>query len=171
VTLLTVPLSNTALSTPVGSAVQWDTTKADLLFSDFTNDKPVTNVVGTTTKLTVAPSSIDLTVLNATNTPGLAAKAAAALTGVGFSVPKTGDAPKGSNPDQTLVLYGRSRGDSAKTVAAAVTGATTRKDPALGSGIELLVGSNFSTVKPVKVSSPSTDNDTSPTTAAQNPCS
>jgi LCP family protein required for cell wall assembly len=168
VSLLTVPLSNTAYATPVGSAVLWDPVLSKRLFSDFTKDKPITNVTQQQ-KLTVAPSDISLKVLNATNTTGLAAKAAQALSGVGFSIANTGNAPKGSNPASTVVLYGPTRSDSAKTVAAAVPGAVEREDSALGTGIELLVGSNYTTVKSVKVST-STDRP-SVRTGATNPCS
>ena len=44
VNLLTVPLSNTAYATPVGSAVLWDPVLSKRLFHDFTDDKPITNV-------------------------------------------------------------------------------------------------------------------------------
>ena len=39
---LTVPVSNTALPTRVGSAVKWDTTKAVELFNAIKNDEPLT---------------------------------------------------------------------------------------------------------------------------------
>lgn len=168
VNLLTVPLSNTALPTPVGSAVKWDPTLSKRLFHDFAADRPITNVTRPL-HLTVAPADIAVQVLNATPTAGLAARTSQALSGVGFMVSGTGDAPKGSSPTATVVLYGPTRADSAKTVAAAVPGSVKRKDPSLGNGIELLVGSNYAGVKSVKVSSsPAT-----PTvrTGATNPCS
>ncbi|HEX3823936.1 MAG TPA: LCP family protein [Mycobacteriales bacterium] len=168
VNLLTVPLSNTALSTPVGSSVLWDPVLSKRLFHDFAADKPITNVTKPS-HLTVAPSNISLTVLNASSINGLAAKAGQALAGVGFSIANTTDAPNSANPNQTVVLYGASRGQSANTVVAAVPGSIKRKDSALGNGIELLVGSNYSTVKAVHVSN-STERPTV-TTGASNPCS
>jgi LCP family protein required for cell wall assembly len=168
VNLLTVPLSNTALATPVGSSVLWDPVLSKRLFHDFAADTPITNVTKPE-RLTIAPSDIALTVLNATASGGLAAKAAQALSGIGFSIARTGDAPKGANPGQTVVLYGPTRAQSAKTVTAAVPGSIKRKDTALGSGIELLVGSNYSSVKAVHVSN-STDTPTV-RTGATNPCS
>jgi LCP family protein required for cell wall assembly len=168
VNLLTVPLSNTALATPVGSSVLWDPVLSKRLFHDFSADKPITNVTKPQ-KLTVAPSNIELTVLNATSTSGLAAKASQALAGVGFAIGHTGNAPKAANPSQTVVLYGPTRADSAKTVAAAVPGSIKRLDNSLGNGIELLVGSNYSTVKAVKVSTSTTT--PSVRTGATNPCS
>ncbi|HTW21501.1 MAG TPA: LCP family protein [Mycobacteriales bacterium] len=168
VNLLTVPLSNTALATPVGSAVKWDPVLSKRLFNDFTQDKPITNVTRPM-RLTIPPSDIAVKVLNATAQSGLAASTAQSLSGLGFLVSSTGNAPKGSNPDQTVVLYGPSRTESEKTVVASVPGSIAREDNALGNKIELLVGSNFSGVKHVKISS-ATDIP-SVRTGASNPCS
>jgi LCP family protein required for cell wall assembly len=168
VELLTVPLSNTALATPVGSAVLWDPVLSKRLFHDFTADKPITNVTRPQ-RLTIPPGNIAVRVLNATSTNGLAARAAQELSGLGFLVSGTGDAPKGSSPTTTVVLYGPTRADSAKTVAAAVPGSVKREDASLGNGIELLLGSGYSGVKHVKISSnPATP---SVRTGATNPCS
>jgi LCP family protein required for cell wall assembly len=167
VTFLTVPLSNTAYATPVGSAVLWDPVKSKQLFQDFTNDTPITNVTRKA-KLVVPPSDIALKVLNASGTNGAAATAAQKLAAVGFGISGTGDAPSGSSPSATVVLYGPSRGQSAATVVAAVPGAIKKKDPSLGSGIELLVGSNFSGAHTVKISSGTPA--TTVRTAASNPC-
>jgi len=171
VNLFTVPLSNTAYSTSVGSTVLWDPVQSKTLWHDFRQDKSIKNVIGNThKKLTVAPSSISLKVLNATNQNGLASTVASALAGVGFPTPSTGNAPSGSDPKHTVVLYGATRADSAKTVAAAVPGATMKEDDSLGNGIELIVGSNYSSVKSVKISTPS-GNRPSVRTGATNPCS
>lgn len=168
VNLLTVPLSNTAFATPVGSAVQWDPVLSKRLFHDFRDDKPITNVTRPQ-RLTVAPGNIAVEVLNATSKNGLAATASQALSGLGFLISGTGGAPKGSSPTATVVLYGPTRAESAKTVAAAVPGSVKREDNSLGNGIELLVGSNYSGIKPVKVSTSTA----TPTvrTGATNPCS
>ncbi len=169
VDLLTVPLSNTALATPVGSAVLWDPVLSKRLFHDFTADKPITNVVKPN-RLTVAPGSISLRVLNATNTNGLASRAANALASLGFGISGTGNAPKGSSTSATVVQYGPNRADSAKTVAAAVTGSTQQEVSSLGDKIQLVVGSSYEGVKPVKISSGSASQPTV-TTGASNPCS
>jgi hypothetical protein len=168
VNLLTVPLSNTAYATPDGSAVLWDPVLSKRLFHDFAADKPITNVTKPE-HLTVAPGNIAVTVLNAAGTSNLAATVSQALSGAGFLVSGTGDAPKGANPKTTVVLYGPTRAGSAKTVAAAVPGSIKRKDSSLGNGIELLVGSNYSGVKHVTVS----HSTATPTvrTGASNPCS
>jgi LCP family protein required for cell wall assembly len=169
VTFLTVPLSSTAFATPVGSTVLWDPVKSKRLFTDFTKDKPITNVIHHKAKLVVAPGSISLKVLNASGAAGAAATAAQKLSAVGFHVSGTGDAPSGSSPTATVVRYGPSRAQSAATVAAAIPGATKVADTSLGSGIELLVGSSFTGAHSVTVSSNS--GATASRTAASNPCS
>jgi LCP family protein required for cell wall assembly len=168
VNLLTVPLSNTALATPVGSAVQWDPVLSKRLFHDFAADKPITNVTRPQ-RLTVAPGNIAVQVLNATSTRGRAASVSQALAAAGFMVSGTGDAPAGSSPTATVVLYGPTRAESAKTVNAAVPGSIKRADTSLGNGIELLVGSSYSGVKNVKISS--STNTPTVRTGASNPCS
>jgi LCP family protein required for cell wall assembly len=168
VTFLTVPLSSTAYSTPVGSAVLWDPVKSKRLFTDFTKDKPITNVIHKKAKLVVAPGSISLKVLNASGTSGAAASAAQKLSAAGFHVSSTGDAPGGSAPNATVVRYGSSRAQSAATLVAAIPGATKQLDTSLGSGIELLVGSNFTGAHSVTISSSS--GTTASRTAATNPC-
>jgi hypothetical protein len=169
VDLLTVPLANTAYATPVGSAVLWDPVLSKRLFHDFTADKPITNVVKPS-RLTVAPGNIQLRVLNATTHNGLAHTAAGALSSLGFGISGTGNAPKGSSSTATVVQYGPSRADSAKTVAAAVTGSTLQEVSSLGNNVQLLVGSSYEGVKPVKISSSSASQPTV-TTGASNPCS
>jgi LCP family protein required for cell wall assembly len=171
VDLLTVPLSDTNYASSVGSAVLWDPTLSKELFHDFKADKSVKNVIGSQhQKITVAPADIALKVLNATSTAGKAAVVAQALVGVGFPSPSTGNAPNGTDPSRTVVLYGPSRSDSAQTVHAAVPGSAIQEDKSLGSSIELVVGSNYSTVRSVKVSTASSDRPTV-RTGATNPCS
>lgn len=169
VDLLTVPLSSTAYATPVGSAVLWDPVLSQRLFHDFTADKPITNVVSPN-KLTVPPGNISVRVLNATSQNGLASRAASALSSLGFGISGTGNAPKGSSPTATVVQFGPNRADSAKTVAAAVTGSTQQEVSSLGDRVQLVVGSTYEGVKPVKVSSRSSSQPTV-TTGASNPCS
>jgi LCP family protein required for cell wall assembly len=170
VSLLTVPLSDTAYATSVGSAVLWDPVLSKRLWRDFTEDKPITNVVGRD-KLTIPPGNISVGVLNAAGTQGLAARAASDLSGLGFGISGTpGNAPKGTDKSATVVQYGPTRADSAKTVAAAVTGATKQEVDSLGDKIQLLVGSTYEGVQPVKIRSQSSTRPTV-TTGASNPCS
>jgi LCP family protein required for cell wall assembly len=170
VSLLTVPLSDTNYASSAGSAVLWDPVLAPRLWRDFRQDKSIHNVVGAA-KLTIAPSSIAVTVLNATSKNGLAGRAATALQGKGFIISGTpADAPAGSNPHQTVVGYGPSRAESAKTVAASVPGAILREDSTAGNTITLLVGSTYTGVKSVKIAGSSSNRPTV-TSGASKTCS
>jgi hypothetical protein len=140
------------------------------LFGDFRNDTSINNVIRPS-KLTIAPSAIAVKVLNASNKNGAATKAASDLTGLGFSISGTpSDAPKGTNPTNTVVLYGPGRAESSRTVQAAVTGSLRKEDNALGNSIELIVGTSYEGVKAVHISTGTTNRPTV-TTGASNPCS
>lgn len=167
VDLLTVPLSNTAYATSVGSAVLWDPVLSKRLWHDFTADKPITNVVPPH-RVTIPPGNISVRVLNATTTQGFAAGAASDLTRLGFAIRGTGNAPEGTDSSATVVRYGPTRAESARTVLAAVTGSTGQEVDSLGDKIQLVVGSTYEGVKPVKLSSSSQP---TVTTGASNPCS
>ena len=124
--------------------------------------------IETVAELPTPPGNIAVRVLNATTTNGLAGRAAADLSRLGFGIRGTGNAPKGSSATDTVVRYGPTRADSAKTVLAAVTGSTGQEVDSLGDKIQLLVGSTYEGVKPVKLASSSQP---TVTTGASNPCS
>jgi LCP family protein required for cell wall assembly len=156
VQLLTVPLSDTNARAPIGglysSVVKWDPVLAPQLFNDLTEDRPIGAAEqGKSAKVTIAPSSVSVSVRNATQTQGLAAGVASQLSGLGFRISGTGNAPAGSDPAVTVVRYGPLRADSARTVAAAVPGAKLQLDQSFGSGLQLIVGSNFHGVQRVVV--------------------
>jgi len=158
VELLTVPLSTTNGRALIGgsyaSVVRWDPVFAPQLFNDLTADRPIDAAdQGKAAKVTIPPSSIALSVRNATSTQGLAAGVANQMSAIGFRIGGTGNAPAGSNPNVTVVRYGPARADSARTVAAAVPGATLQLDPSLSSSIQLVVGANFHGVRRVVVTS------------------
>jgi LCP family protein required for cell wall assembly len=110
--------------------------------------------------LIVRPDRIRLRVLNGNGQTGAARKAADDLAGVGFTIVATGDADSSSYAT-TIVRYGPSKADSARTVAAAIPGSSLQLDQTLGSTIEVVVGSNYAGARAVTVASPSS---ASPTT-------
>jgi LCP family protein required for cell wall assembly len=179
VQLLTVPLASTNARALIGgsyaSVVRWDPVLSTELFTDLTLDRPVGGPEsGKVAKVTIPPSSVAVSVRNATQTQGLAANAANALASDGFRISGTGNAPPGSDPVATVVRYGTSRGDSARTLAAAVPGARLQEDPSLGNGLQLIVGSSYRGVQRVKVSQApdgSTSSGIKVRTAAQDVCS
>jgi LytR cell envelope-related transcriptional attenuator len=80
---------------------------------------------------------------------------ASALVALGFHVNHTGNAPKGSDPNATVIRYGPSRADSAKTLAAAIPGSKLQEVGRLGSSLQVIVGNNYRGVQRVVVASPS----------------
>jgi LCP family protein required for cell wall assembly len=172
VTLMTVPLTPTSNHPGLGSTVTWDPVLATSLFDTIKNDLVVGSPTPAQINLTVAPSNISVHVYNGVGTAGLGRRAANDLTAVGFHLTGT-PGNRGSGAKTTLVRYGPSRAESAKTLAAAVPGAQLQPDPSLGRQLELVVGSNYKgairvTVKPTPTASPSR---VVTRTAADNPCS
>ncbi|MFJ8595355.1 LCP family protein [Streptomyces sp. NPDC093598] len=88
----------------------------------------------------VSGEGIDVAVYNGTAVPGLAARAAATLTGDGFTVTGTATAADQDHPT-TLVEYGPGLEDRARTVARAFPGAGLRS--ATGSGISVVLGQSY----------------------------
>src|SRR3954468_2774360 len=156
----------------VGNVVEWDPVLAPQLFHDLTLDRPVGAAEqGKSRKVKIAPSSISVPVLNATQRNGFAAKVASDLGTLGFHVSGTGNAPKGSDPNQTVVRYGPSRGDSAKTLAAAIPGSKLQEVPGLGSRLQVVVGGSYHGVQRVVVAKPGEAGTVSqPRTAADDIC-
>jgi hypothetical protein len=106
-----------------------------------------------TPNLIVAPSSIHVRVLNGTGEPGLAHRVAEDLASRGFIVDETTDADS-TDYTESIVRYGTEKRESSETLAASVTGSTRQQDAALGSTLELIVGSDYSGTVAVHLSSP-----------------
>lgn len=172
VEMLTVPLEPGSFNEgAIGNVVKWDPVKSKRLFHDLTEDKPITKN-SNKSKVTIPPGSISVEVLNSTNKQGFAAGAANDLARLGFRIAKTGNSPKGADPSQTIIRYGPSRADSARTVAAAIPGATLKLDSSFGSGLQVQLGSDYSGVRPVHVvAAGQTGSLAAPRTAAQDICS
>nr|WP_246315203.1 LCP family protein [Kineococcus aurantiacus] len=100
-------------------------------------------------ELLVAPSRISVQVLNVGGTAGVAGALAQQLVGVGFVGAGAGDGTAHSGED-VLVRYGTGREDSANTVAAALGGAPTQLDPALGKNVVVEVRTAGTTVTDVR---------------------
>jgi len=126
--------------------------------------------------LTVAPSRIRVDVLNGTGTKGFARDAADMLREQRFVIGEVANADL-STYDATEVRYGPDRLDSARTVAAAIPGSKLVPDPSLGRTIVVVVGADFTEVKPVRIApAPATRGpagasaSAAPKTAADDPC-
>lgn len=169
VVLLTVPLSDTNAYRSIGGAnasvVIWDDERTPLLWNALRTDGPLPGTEPLPSAspsssgspspqptLIVAPSHIRVRVLNGTGEPGVAHKVADALAAQGFTVVGVGDADS-SAYTTTFVRYGTEKNESSETLAAAVPGSDRQLDGSLGSVLQLVVGSNYSGVVPVQISS------------------
>lgn len=105
---------------------------------------PSPSAADTQTKVTVkamSPSKVGVRILNGTPTSGLAAFASEQLTPEGFEV--RGIADSSQNVEQTVVRYGPGQRAAAATVAQMFPGAKIQADRTVKSGVELILGSDF----------------------------
>ncbi|MFL6240011.1 MAG: LCP family protein [Actinomycetes bacterium] len=171
VLLLTVPLAPHSFHPGLGSTVDWDPVLSRQLFDNIRHDLPI-SAPASAPKVTVAPASIFVHVLNGTATNGLGRKAANDLVAVGFHISGTPTTAPGPHLATTVIRYGPSRLDSARTIAAAVPGARLQEDGSLGSSVQLVVGTNYHGARHVTaVAAPSSSAQVVTRTAADNPCS
>ncbi|MFD5127785.1 LCP family protein [Streptomyces olindensis] len=121
----------------------------------------------------VSGDGIDVAVYNGTSVPGLAARAAAALTADGFTVTGTATA-SAQDHTTTLVEYGPGLEDEARTVARAFPGAELQS--VTGSGVSVVLGQAYAdtsagaSASPAPTAVPSRVADGA-RSAADNPCS
>ena len=157
----------------VGNVVKWDPAASKRLFRALTQDRPIGAAeTGGAAKVTIAPSNISVEVLNSTNRNGFAAGVAGDLSKLGFRIARTGNSPSGSDASATVIRYGPSRADSAKTLHAAIPGSVLKADSSFGSGLQVLVGSDYNGTQPVKVVATGDSGTLSdPRTADQDICS
>ncbi len=87
------------------------------------------------------PSNVGVRVLNGTGKTGQAADASDKLTAQGFDVRGVADASE--NRTDTVVRYGPGEQDSAATLAAMFPGAKIQSDKTVKSGVEVILGSDF----------------------------
>ena len=165
VSLLTVPLENINAYVNIGglqqSVVYWDKPRADALFTALRKDqplpgtepKPAPSASSTPTPLIVAPSQIHVRELNGTGKKNFANQVAQQLAAKGFIIDGVSDADA-SDYTTSIVRYGVDKVESSQTLAASVTGAQRQRDATLGSTLELIVGSDFSGVQSVTISTP-----------------
>ncbi len=158
VTFTTLPVADIAASRDNQSVVLLDQAKMDVLFQALRADRapgetpPPVATTAVPTPLTVAPRSVRVSVLNGAGVAGLGRTAATDLARAGFVVV---GAPgnSGTGATGTVIRYGPTRAESARTLAAALTGSTLQADPALGSTVEVVVGSTYAGVVGVSVAS------------------
>lgn len=144
--------------------------QARSLFATLREEKaPVPGGTRTAAPATVSvpPSAVRVRVLNGTDEPGLARRAAHELAARGFVVIGVDDADSHDYAD-TVVRRGPNRRESAETLAAAVPGSTQQLDGSLTRTLELVVGRSYAGTRSVRVAVSTSG--PAPITAAHDPC-
>ncbi|MFJ3188908.1 LCP family protein [Streptomyces halstedii] len=160
--------SRVALAEPDASGL-WAALKADRTI----DGKDASGGSGKTSEASASPGAtgsdgsgvdgdgIDVAVYNGTTVEGLAAEAATALTGHGFTVTGTGNA--GSREHSTTVVqYGTGQRSRAETVAELFPGA--QLEPIGGSAINVVVGASYTAGD--SPAAPGAGTETAPTSAS-----
>lgn len=168
-TTLPITAADAKRGTPTQSVVLLDEPRAAALFASLRGDSPKPSGAPPSTgpRLIVPPSAVTVQVYNGTYTAGLATKASEDLQTAGFNVLSPGTRSTGAT--STVVRYGPTRADSARTLAAAVPGAVLVPDSTLGGTVDLIVGSNYAGAHPVQVAPPSAVTPSAPTSVTPSP--
>jgi LCP family protein required for cell wall assembly len=150
----TVPIEDASYRINGASVVKLDEAADADLFTSLRKDQaPVDPAKAQAAqKLTVRPGAIRVRVYNGSGVTGLARRAFNDLGDLGFRTTGT-PTNRGSGATKTTILYGPTKADSARTLAAAIPGSALQQDDSLKSTLEVVVGSTYSGAKAVKVSS------------------
>ena len=110
-------------------------------------------------------SDVKVRVLNGVGTPGAAAKAATTLTAAGYVVAEKGDAP--ALAPKTTITYATGQLAKAQLLQSALlTPAVLREDAALRVDVTLLLGADYTGLKPTVSAGTSAPTTAAPTTVA-----
>lgn len=153
VLFVTVPVADSNARVNGASVVLLDEAKVTELFDALRRDEaPGTPAKPTPTAsdLIVKPANIRVRVFNGSGVTGLARKAFNDLAAVGFATTGT-PTNRGTGATETVVFYGPSKADSARTLAAAIPGARLQEDPSLQRTLEVVVGSSYKGAQAVTV--------------------
>ena len=164
---LTVPLSNVNLSTPVGSSVLWDKKKAQVVFDSIENDQPLVKEKKGPT-VPIAPSAINVQVLNGSTVEGLASTASADMDKAGYTIAAAPANNDSTDVTTTVIRYDPRWDTSVKTLQAAFPDATFEEVTGLGGTFQIVVGTEY--VKPAAVRVAKQDNQLGSHTAADDIC-
>jgi len=91
---------------------------------------------------TVAPSTVHVNVLNGAGITGLAARASSDLSKLGFVI-EGAPGNRGTGATTSVIEYNPSQAAQARTLAAALPGATLKENEQLDTTIELVLGSSY----------------------------
>ncbi len=171
VRFMTVPLSNYNYQTSTGeSAVLWDPSAAQTLFSELRNDQPATGPARPHPRHSAGPrrSQVPVTVWNGTLISGLSGSTGTDLGNLGFPV-RAGLTWPVHDLSQTVIQYPPGHEAGAKLVQQVMHGATLQQVKGLGK-VRVLLGSSGYTVTSPSASPASSPPAVPSQTAAQDAC-
>jgi LCP family protein required for cell wall assembly len=131
------------------ATVQVAQPQADAMFSAIAHDVTIPKAAKGKTassarELTAKPSQVKVRVLNGSGTHGVAAREAATLTGRGFDVTGTADAPAFGFTSSVIEYASSAQMPEVNTLRQQLTPVTVKQVPSLGNGaIDLILGADF----------------------------
>jgi LCP family protein required for cell wall assembly len=135
----------------VGAVALWDEPAAAEMFASIRNDSaPPSKDPSTAAAVTVPPAQIRVRVFNGAGTSGLGARASADLANRGFDLAGPAQNWRRTGIERTVIRYDARYTESVKTLAAALPGATLERVTGLGRTQQIVVGSAYDGVRPVK---------------------
>ena len=146
------------------NTVIWDPNKVGALWDALKNDTPYPPpspkpAVIDGGAITAAPDTISVSVLNGTHATGKATKVGNQLSKQGYQVVSVANADS-SGYASTVIRYDPAyEAEAARTLAAALPGASRVKVPGLGYSVQVIVGKQFGGVDEVSVQKPPDPNE------------
>ncbi|MHA6760397.1 LCP family protein [Streptacidiphilus sp. PAMC 29251] len=172
----TVPLSDLNHVVPGwGSTVLWDQPRAAALFNALRQDQPLTAPAGAGASagapaagpVSVPPGHVRVQVLNGAGVAGLGTRADAQLRAAGFGTTGAAqNAPGADTAARTVIRYDPRWDESVRTLAAALPGAQLVPVTGLGGTMQVVLGKDFTAVKPLVVASAAPSTPAHPTASA-----
>jgi LCP family protein required for cell wall assembly len=154
--------------------IQFEQPQADQVFSAIAHDTTVPKVspasaapTGGAQVLTTSPSNVKVEVLNGSGSPDVAAQAATGLTSRGFDVTGTGDAASFAYTNSVIEYSSAAEIAEVNTLKKEISNVTDLLDASLTPGtVELILGSDFTSLNPQVSSSPSAPPSPTPSATA-----
>jgi LCP family protein required for cell wall assembly len=154
--------------------IQFEQPQADQVFSAIAHDTTVPKTspaspspTGGAQVLTTSPSKVKVEVLNGSGTPDVATQAATGLTSRGFDVTGTGDAASFAYTNSVIEYSSAAETAEVNTLKQEISNVTELLDAGLKPGtVELILGSDFTSLNPQVSSSASAQPSPSPTPSA-----
>jgi hypothetical protein len=117
--------------------------------------------------LTTSPSKVKVEVLNGSGSPDVASQAATGLTSRGFDVTGTGDAASFAYTNSVIEYSSAAEIAEVNTLKQEISNVTDLLDTSLTPGtVELILGSDFTSLNPQVSSSPSAQPSSTPSASA-----